>query len=95
MTNKAIFNGKNFESLIKKLPDEDGVYFILGIKEGKRIPVSMCRVKSKRFERRKDGLRKRFSKPVVFNGLKVDRKNHLEKMMVQNGFDKILVEWEE
>lgn len=94
MANKAIFNGKDFEKLVKKLPDEEGVYFILGLKEGKRIPVSMCKVKNRKFERRKASLRKRFSKPVMFGGERLERKDYLEGMMNENDFDKILIEWE-
>lgn len=95
MTNKAIFKGKNFETLVKKISIGEGVYFILGIKDEKRIPVSMCKVKNSRVERRRDGLRKRFSMPVGVNGIDVDRETYLVNLMAENDFDEILVEWEE
>ncbi len=94
MASKAIFNGKNFEKLVKMLPDEEGILFIVGIKEGKRIPVSMCKVKCKRLERRNASLRKKFSKPVIFSGQKIERKDYLEGIIKENGFEKILIEWE-
>lgn len=94
MANYATFNGRNFKKLVKRLPDEEGIFFIIGIKEGKRIPVSMCKVRCKKFERRKASLRNRFSKPVMFSGEKVERKDYLEGMIKENGFEKILIEWE-
>lgn len=95
MTNKAIFKGKNFETVVKKISIGEGVYFILGIKDEKRIPVSMCKVKNNRMERRRESLRKRFILPVVINGLDVDRETYLVDLMAKNSFDEILIEWEE
>ena len=95
MTNKAIYKGKDFETLVKKISIGEGVYFILGMKDGKRIPVSMCKVKNSRVERRRETLRKRFSMPVVIDGFDVDREKYLEDLMVKNGYDEILIEWEE
>ena len=95
MTNKAIFKGKNFETVVKKISIGEGVYFILGMKDGRRNPLSMCKVKNNRMERRRESLRKRFSMPVVINGLDVDRETYLVNLMAKNSFDEILIEWEE
>lgn len=90
--NKVVFNGKNFEKMIKKIPGIEGSLFIVGLKGEKRIPLSMFNVRCKRFER-KENIKSKFLKKVNDrNGM--DRKDHLEKMLIENGWDKIVVEWE-
>lgn len=85
--NAVVFTGKNYERVIKKMPELNGVYFIVGMKGEDRKPLTMSRV-------RKYGIKKKFEKGVVMGLHKVDRKSHLEQLLAENGFDKIIVEWE-
>jgi len=87
-----VFNGKNFESIIKKFPRGEGEFFIVGLKGKERAPLSMCRIRNKRFEERKECMRKKFLNDLMMEGEKVERKEYLERMMEKFGFDKILVE---
>jgi hypothetical protein len=87
--NEAYFNGKNFDQVLKKLPWSRGDFYLVGVKDNVRKPISMRRASKNLREKFLMGVNK-IEKGEEKN---MEREAFLKMKMKEENFDKIIIEW--
>ena len=87
--NEVHFNGKNFEQVLKKLPWSRGDFYLVGVKNNVRKPISMRRASKNLRERFLTGVNKIENGEVKL----IEREAFLKMKMKEENFDQIIIEW--
>ena len=84
------FTGKNFEQVVKIIPETSGTLIARGNKEN-QLSVQVVKFRVKSTLAKPDNLRKHFLNPGGEN--KIDRKSQFENLIKDKTYDYILITW--